>query len=106
MGILEEGHNMPTDFDWSKLDEYAQFLHEQDALRQKAGVVDLQKKLRLDLDKQVADARMKKQKQREEEQKYYLNQLVGIEQWKQVERQKAEEIKVKAQKEKRDRDEQ
>merc|ERR1719238_2222811 len=94
------------DFDWSKLDEYASYLHEQDALRQKAGVMAMQQKLRLDLNRQVADQRMKKQRQREEEQKYFMNQLVEVEQWKEMERAKAEELKIKAQKEKRDRDEQ
>merc|ERR1719262_1953005 len=94
------------EFDWSKLDEYASYLHEQDALRQKAGVLAMQQKLRLDLDRQVADQRMKKQRQREEEQKYYMNQLVEVEQWKEMERAKAEELKHKAHKEKKDRDEQ
>merc|ERR1719197_1212025 len=94
------------DFDWSKLDEYASYLHEQDALRQKAGVLAMQQKLRLDLDRQVAEQRMKKQRQREEEQKYFMNQLVEIEQWKEMERAKAEELKAKAHKEKKDRDEQ
>merc|ERR1719387_1629770 len=94
------------DFDWSKLDEYASYLHEQDALRQKAGVLAMQQKLCLDLDRQVAEQRMKKQRQRDEEQKYFMNQLVEVEQWKEMERAKAEELKVKAFKEKRDRDEQ
>jgi hypothetical protein len=94
------------EMDWSKLDEYASYLHEQDALRQKAGVLAMQQKLRLDLDRQFADQRMKKQRQREEEQKYFMNQLVEVEQWKEMERAKVEELKIKAQKEKRDRDEQ
>merc|ERR1719454_1379190 len=58
-------------FEWSKLDEYASYLHEQDAVRQRLGLVDMQKKLRADLDKQVADQRRKKQRQREEEQRYF-----------------------------------
>jgi hypothetical protein len=94
------------EMDWSKLDEYAAYLHEQDALRQKAGVLAMQQKLRLDLDRQVAEQRTKKQRQREEESKYFMNQLVEVEQWKEMERAKAEELKVKAHKEKRDRDEQ
>jgi len=101
-------HSLETiqEFDWSKLDEYASYLHEQDALRQKAGVLAMQQKLRLDLDRQVAEQRMKKQRQRDEEQKYFMNQLVEVEQWKEMERAKAEELKIKAHKEKRDRDEQ
>merc|ERR1719263_1375706 len=102
---IKEGGPM-KDFDWSKLDEYASYLHEQDALRQKAGVLAMQQKLRLDLDRQVADQRMKKQRQREEELKYFMNQLVEVEQWKEMERAKAEEPKHKAHKEKKDRDEQ
>jgi len=95
-----------NEMDWSKLDEYAAYLHEQDALRQKAGVLAMQQKLRLDLDRQVAEQRTKKQRQREEESKYFMNQLVEVEQWKEMERAKAEELKVKAHKEKKDRDEQ
>merc|ERR1719487_2944897 len=106
-GIGQTGSLPPiNEMDWSKLDEYASYLHEQDALRQKAGVLAMQQKLRLDLDRQVAEQRMKKQRQRDEESKYFMNQLVEVEQWKEMERVKAEELKVKAHKEKRDRDEQ
>merc|ERR1719158_2212413 len=106
-GIGMPGQLPPIqEFDWSKLDEYASYLHEQDALRQKAGVLAMQQKLRLALDRQVADQRIRKQRQRDEEQKYFMNQLVEVEQWKEMERAKAEELKVKAHKEKHDRDEQ
>jgi len=93
-------------FEWSKLDEYASYLHEQDAVRQRLGLVDMQKKLRADLDKQVADQRRKKQRQREEEQRYFHNQMVEIEQWKEMEKEREVETKEKAIKEKVDRDEQ
>jgi len=93
-------------FEWSKLDEYASYLHEQDAVRQKLGLHDMQKKLRADLDKQVADQRRKKQRQREEEQRYFHNQMVEIEQWKEMEKEREVETKEKAIKEKVDRDEQ
>merc|ERR1711939_1292817 len=92
--------------EWSKLDEYASYLHEQDAMRQKLGLHDMQKKLRADLDKQVADQRRKKNRQREEEQKYFHNQMVEIEQWKEMEKERDAEMKAKAHKEKVDRDEQ
>merc|ERR1719454_1627911 len=71
-------------FEWSKLDEYASYLHEQDAVRQRLGLVDMQKKLRADLD----------------------NQVVEIEQWKEMEKEREVETKEKAIKEKVDRDEQ
>lgn len=93
-------------FDWAKLDEYASYLHEQDSLRQQASTKEMQHRLRLDLDKQVADQRRKKQKQREEEKRYFANQMVEIEQWKKMEAEREVEVKQKNIKEKIDRDEQ
>ena len=55
---------------------------------------------------QVADQRRKKNRQREEEQKYFHNQMVEIEQWKEMEKERDVEMKAKAHKEKQDRDEQ
>jgi len=106
MPSIKEGEERFDNFEWSKLDEYASYLHEQDAMRQKLGLHDMQKKLRADLDKQVADQRRKKNRQREEEQKYFHNQMVEIEQWKEMEKERDAEMKTKAHKEKVDRDEQ
>jgi hypothetical protein len=106
MPSIKEGDEKFDNFEWSKLDEYASYLHEQDAMRQKLGLHDMQKKLRADLDKQVADQRRKKNRQREEEQKYFHNQMVEIEQWKEMEKERDAEMRVKALKEKTDRDEQ
>merc|ERR1719515_183850 len=106
MPSIKEGEQHFDNFEWSKLDEYASYLHEQDAMRQKLGLHDMQKKLRADLDKQVADQRRKKNRQREEEQKYFHNQMVEIEQWKEMEKERDAEMRSKAQKEKADRDEQ
>merc|ERR550514_2225289 len=83
-------------FEWSKLDQYA--------VRQRLGLCDMQKKLRQDLDKQVADQRRKKQRHREKEQRYFHNQMVEIEQWKEMEKEREVETKDKAIKEKVDRD--
>merc|ERR1712216_33743 len=93
-------------FDWSKLDEYASYLHEQDSLRQQAATKEMQHRLRMDLDKQVADQRRKKLMQREEEKRYFANQMVEIEQWKVMEVEREKEVKAKNIKEKIDRDEQ
>merc|ERR1712224_154566 len=106
MPAIQEGEERFDNFEWSKLDEYASYLHEQDAMRQKLGLHDMQKKLRADLDKQVADQRRKKNRQREEEQKYFHNQMVEIEQWKEMEKERDAEMRAKAHKEKNDRDEQ
>merc|ERR1712230_252165 len=91
MPSIKEGEKFEN-FEWSKLDEYASYLHEQDAMRQKLGLHDMQKKLRADLDKQVADQRRKKNRQREEEQKYFHNQMVEIEQWKEMEKERDAEL--------------
>jgi len=93
-------------FDWSRLDEYASYLHEQDAGRQKQGVQALQRKLRKDLDVQVAERRAKLSEGKEEESRYHNNLMVEIERWKQTEQARAEETRTKLQREKRDRDEQ
>merc|ERR1719265_3096026 len=106
MGSIKEGEERFENFEWSKLDEYASYLHEQDAMRQKLGLDDMHKKLRSYLDKQVADQRRKKNRQREEEQKYFHNQMVEIEQWKEMEQEREHEMRSKAVKEKADRDEQ
>merc|ERR1712118_486990 len=84
-------------FDWSKLDEYAAFLHEQDAQRSKRQYGMMQEKLKTDLDRQVNDARMKKQKEREGDKKYHLSQIAEVEAWKEREESKAQEIRNRAQ---------
>lgn len=94
------------DFEWAKLDEYASYLHEQDAMRQKLGIVDMQQRMRDDLDRQLADARLKKQRQIDEEARYFTAQVQEIEQWKILEQQKVVDIRAKNVREKEMRDEQ
>lgn len=93
-------------YDWNKLDEYASYLHEQDAIRQKQGVVALQRKLRADLDSQVAERRCKRQHEEEEGSRHHMNLMVELERWKETEQFRAEELRHKVMKEKDDRDEQ
>jgi len=93
-------------FNWSTLDEYASYLHEQDAARQKQGVAALQRKLRKDLDLQVAERKAKMDEGAEEERRYHNNLMVELERWKQTEQSRAEELKQKLAREKKDRDEQ
>jgi len=92
------------EYDWSKLDEYASFLHEQDAHRQKQQFGIMQEKLRLDLDRQVADTRLKKQKTKENDMKYHLTQISELDAWKELEESKAQDIRNKNEKEKVERD--
>eukprot|EP00929_Paragymnodinium_shiwhaense_P011380 TRINITY_DN116_c0_g1_i1.p1 TRINITY_DN116_c0_g1~~TRINITY_DN116_c0_g1_i1.p1 ORF type:complete len:508 (+),score=169.36 TRINITY_DN116_c0_g1_i1:127-1650(+) len=96
----------PEAFDWSRLDEYASYLHEQDAIRQKMGVHALQRKLKMDLDAQVAERNARKYENRDEDERYHQNTMVELERWKATEQARAEELKAKLMKEKRDRDEQ
>jgi len=92
--------------DWSKLDEYASYLHEQDALRQCLGVKALQQKLKMDLDQQVKEKKRKDKEASEEEERYHQNTLAELERWKQLEQQRAEEQQDKIRKTTKDRDEQ
>jgi len=93
-------------YDWCKLDEYASFLHEQDAMRQKQGVVALQRKLRSDLDSQVAERRSKRMHEEEEEKRHHMNLMVELERWKETEQNRAGDLQDKVMREKTDRDEQ
>lgn len=96
----------PKSYDWSKLDEYASYLHEQDCLRQQMGVKALQRKLRQDLDSQIALKQNKRSQEDEEEKRYHQNSMVELERWKVMEQSRDEEKKTKLQREKQDRDEQ
>merc|ERR1719389_1231364 len=93
-------------FDWARLDEYASYLHEQGAARQKQGVQALQKKLRKDLDLQVSERKAKLDENIEEERRYHNNLMVELERWKQTEQNRADELHQKVMREKKDRDEQ
>merc|ERR1739848_622385 len=97
---------MPEAYDWGRLDEYASYLHEQDSMRQMAGVKALQRKMRADLDHQVSEKGGKEAFEKEEDRRYHQAQMVELERWKEREQAKAEEMKYKIMKEKTDRDEQ
>jgi len=111
-GMVVSGRRLGTgemdfqDFEWSKLDEYASYLHEQDAMRQKLSVVDMQQRMREDLDRQLLDQRLKKDRQRDEDHRYYQAQVAEIEQWRELEKQKQDDAKAKNAREKQMRDEQ
>eukprot|EP00438_Fugacium_kawagutii_P033665 Skav204062 [mRNA] locus=scaffold3:433770:442415:- [translate_table: standard] len=96
----------PRKHDWSKLDEYASYLHEQDALRQRLGVQALQRKMKLDLDAQVQDKLKRRDEALEEEKRHYENTLLELDRWKQQEKEREEERHLRVLKEKEDRDEQ
>merc|ERR1712083_1123362 len=89
-----------------KLDEYASYLHEQDALRQKLGVHALQKKLRMDLDQQVEEKKNRRQDAMEEDARYHQNSLIELERWKANEQAREQERQAQNIKETTDRDEQ
>lgn len=105
MNVINSGQG-PQSFEWSKLDEYASYLHEQDALRQKLGVSALQRKLRLDLDQQVQDKHRRRMESSEEERRYHQNSMIELERWKEQEQAREEERRMKLMREKADRDEQ
>jgi len=69
-------------------------------------VAALQRKLRKDLDLQVAERKAKMDEGAEEERRYHNNLMVELERWKQTEQSRAEELKQKLAREKKDRDEQ
>jgi len=96
----------PKTYDWSKLDEYASYLHEQDCMRQQMGVKALQRKLRSDLDAQIALKQGKRVVEEDEDKRYHENSMVELERWKVMEVARAEEKSSKLMREKSDRDQQ
>jgi len=105
-GVMGSSGQLGASFDWARLDEYASYLHEQDAIRQKIGVSALQRKLKMDLDHQVQEKANKRNAADEEDRRYHQNSMVELERWKQTEQMRQEELHEKLQREKRDRDEQ
>jgi len=104
--VVNGASGSPETVDWSRLDDYASYLHEQDALRQKMGVQALQRKLKSDLDQQVMEKRKKRADGDEEERRYHNNSMLELDHWKMAEQTREEERHQKLMKEKRDRDEQ
>jgi len=91
-------------YDWSKLDEYASYLHEQDCIRQHMGVKALQKKMKMDLDQQVSLKQNRKTQEQDEDQKFHQNSMIELERWKQMEQLRNHEKEEKVMREKADRD--
>lgn len=100
----EKSKQQADPFQWSDLDRYAALLHERDAAQQKEQVQRLQSELRKDLDQQVADARIRKQRERESDSKYHQSQMSEIEKWKELEKERQEDQKKKYETEKAERD--
>jgi len=94
----------PKTYDWSKLDQYASYLHEQDCIRQHMGVKALQKKLRMDLDSQVKQKQQRRDMESEEDRRYHQNSMVELERWKEMEQLRDQEKQDKIMREKDDRD--
>merc|ERR1739845_175524 len=85
--LLARG-KIPQDYEWSRLDEYAQFLAGQDVARTKVLEKDVKEKLKTQLDQQVVERQRQKQRLVEDEKKYYDNLLIELEEWKLQEKEK------------------
>merc|ERR1712137_262441 len=88
--LLAQG-KVPQDYEWSRLDEYAQFLAGQDVARTKEQDKDIKLRLKTHLDKQVVERQKAKAQLVEDEKKYYDNLLIELEEWKCQQKKKAEE---------------
>lgn len=91
--VVGSKFELPASYDWTRLDEYASYLHEQDALRQQ-----------LDLDQQVAEKSKRKTDAVEEDRRYFENSLMEMERWKEQEQLRQDEKQQRIVKEKLDRD--
>lgn len=102
--VVGSKFELPASYDWTRLDEYASYLHEQDALWQQLGVKALQRKMRMDLDQQVAEKSKRKTDAVEEDRRYFENSLMEMERWKEQEQLRQDEKQQRIVKEKLDRD--
>lgn len=92
------------EFEWAELDKHAAALLERDAAQAKERTSVTQFQLRSDLDQQVADSRLRKAKARENDRRYFMNQLGEIDKWKEAERNRMGQMKERHDQEKMERD--
>ena len=97
---------MPVAYEWKRLDRYAKIIQAHDEARGKDEKHAAQARMKRDLDKQVADVRARKEREKNDNVEYYKNLTIEIEQWKDYDQRVAEDRKAKAEMEKMDRDEQ
>lgn len=97
--VVGSKFELPASYDWTR-----SYLHEQDALRQQLGVKALQRKMRMDLDQQVAEKSKRKTDAVEEDRRYFENSLMEMERWKEQEQLRQDEKQQRIVKEKLDRD--
>merc|ERR1712187_835828 len=71
--------------DWSVLDKLAAQLHKQDAARQKQNQAELQQKLKADLEKQIEDNKVRKERERIEDNKHLTAEKEFTQNWKESE---------------------
>lgn len=81
-----DGERHTKEVDWSTLDRIAAKLHEQDANNQRVRERELQHRLKKDLDKQIADARLKTARERDEERVYFEKQMAALGNWQDTEK--------------------
>ncbi|EER07265.1 mature-parasite-infected erythrocyte surface antigen, putative [Perkinsus marinus ATCC 50983] len=91
-------------YNWSRLDEYSRYLHEQDSIRQKLNELEVKKRLAEDLRRQMRESRSRKAQLVEEEKKFKENQLIEIDEWQKYEDKVNAERRDKAIKEQKDRE--
>jgi len=70
---------LPSHYDWSRLDTYAQFLHRRDILKAKRNDMDMKTSLREDLWKQLEEKRLEKEKLEKDDMKYADNDRTDYE---------------------------
>ena len=96
----------PESYDWNKLDRFAKYIEEQDLQRARRERLECERRMRLDLDKQVKDIQARKEKEKRDNVEYYRNLTMEVEEWKELDRKISEDRRSKAEIERKDRDEQ
>lgn len=98
--------DLPENYEWNRLDNYATIIQSHEEARTRDEKRAVQSRIKADLDKQMADIRSRKEREKRDDAEYYKNLSIEIEQWKEYDRRVAEDRRIKAEIEKLDRDEQ
>ena len=91
-------------YDWNKLDRFAKYMEEQEALRARCERQESERQIRSDLDNQMRDVKARKEREKQENVEYYKSLTMEVAQWREYDQRVSEDRRWKAQLERNDRD--
>ncbi len=100
------GGQLPTKYDWSRLDTFAKHMLEKEIAREREDRQEIHRKVKEDLDRQMDDIHKRRYRERMDDVAFSRQQAEDLEMWKIEENKKEEARRLREENEKIDRDEQ